>query len=173
VRTRKVGLIGTGVSCVVLATAATAVLATAAPARPHSHRLGHMHTFRAKHTARRADATGAGAVPDYVSQIAQRIASEMGDASPTASNEVYTTRQAAEGLTSGAVVDTDVPVYLVELRGNFVDKYARLPPGAAFPTGTEVDFTIDPRSQTVLDLGISNNSPDISSLGSVSAVPFN
>jgi hypothetical protein len=167
---RRVCLISAAVSCLVLATAATVVIATAAPVQRHGQGIG--KTLPAQPSTRRADAAAVGSVPDYVSRITQRIATAMGDASPTSSVEVYTTRAAAERLTSGAVVDTDGPVYLVELRGNFIDKSARIGCGAAFPTGTEVDFTIDPHSQTVLDLGISNNSPDISSLGSVSAVPL-
>lgn len=167
---RRAGLIGMGVSCLALATAATAVIAATSPVHRHSQQTRHARVIHPR--ARVADATGEGSVPAYVSQIAQGIAIAMGDASPTSSIEVYTTRAAAEWLTSGAVVDTNVPVYLVELRGNFVDKHARIPAGAAFPTGTEVNFTIDPRSQSVLDFGISNNPPDISSLGSVSAVPL-
>src|ERR1039458_738386 len=117
---RKACLISAAVSCLVLATAATVVIATAAPVQRHGQGNGQTLPAPLSPAHRPADATGAGSVPDYVSQITQRIATAMGDASPTSRVEVYTTRAVAERLTSGAVVDTDGPVYLVELRGNFI-----------------------------------------------------
>ncbi len=127
-------------------------------AQPHS--LGHA-----------ASAGAAGTIPAYVSQTAQSVASEMGDPTPISVTGVLTTRGAAAALEGATNVDSaSSQVWFVEMTGNFVDKHAFGAPGAAYPSGTEVDFTIDTQTQHVLDFGISNSPPDLSSLGTVHAI---
>ena len=43
----------------------------------------------------------------------------------------------------------------------FTDCYAPAPPGARLPTGTYLDFTVDPATFEVLDLGLSRHAPVI------------
>lgn len=104
-------------------------------------------------------------VPAYVAQIAEAQAKQMGDAAPTSAVCVLTKRAAAEQLAAGAVVDSNPAVYFVVLQGEFKDTQAYLPPGAPAPTGTEIDFTIDPTTQTILDFGIADQPPDVAALG--------
>ncbi|MHB1954203.1 MAG: hypothetical protein ACYCOU_10700 [Sulfobacillus sp.] len=118
-------------------------------------------------------ASVATAPPTYVTAIAQMMAARMGDAHPTSAMYVATTRVAAESLVAGAThFHANPNVYFVVLHGQFKDTYARIPPGTAIPTGTEIDFTIDPVTHTVLDFGISNQNPDLSRLGVPHGVPF-
>lgn len=98
----------------------------------------------------------------------------MGDVSPKAITAVLTTRGAAGALDGAQKLDVpNASVWFVELTGNFVDKDAFLPSGAAFPEGTEVDFTIDTQTQSILDFGISDNAPDLYSLGTVYSITTN
>ena len=120
----------------------------------------------------RADVTGNGVVPPYVGQTAQQFATEMGDPSPTSVQAVLTTRGAAEWLDGEGVDEPQTPVWFVEMAGSFVDRFARIPPGASYPTGTAVDFTIDTRTHETLDLGVSDTLPDLSQLGRVYSVPI-
>lgn len=103
--------------------------------------------------------------PAYVENIANSMAQSMGDASPTSAQYVLTTRQTAEQMATGSTVDSNQQVYLVVLHGTFVDKYARIPEGTAAPTGSEIEFTIDPSTQQVLDFSISSQKLDLSQLG--------
>jgi hypothetical protein len=122
-------------------------------------------------------ATSAGAadvIPVYVSQIVQSVASEMGDPTPTSVTGVLTTRGAAAALQGAVHVDSaSNQVWYVTMTGNFVDKHAFGAPGGAYPSGTEVDFMIDTQTQHVLDFGISNSPPDLSSLGTVHPIVSN
>ncbi len=118
-------------------------------------------------------ASVATAPPTYVTAIARMMAARMGDAQPTSAMYVATTRVAAESLVAGAThFHANPNVFFVVLHGQFKDTYARIPPGTAIPTGTEIDFTIDPVTHTVLDFGISNQNPDLSRLGVPHGVPF-
>jgi hypothetical protein len=81
---------------------------------------------------------------------------------------VRTTRQAAEKVASGDWVDSDQPVYLVLLRGNFVDYYAHglYRTRDDFPRGRVITFTVD-ESHGILDFGIGDKEPELSKLGAV------
>ena len=107
----------------------------------------------------RAAVTGNGVVPPYVGQMAQKFATEMGDPSPASVQAVLTTRGAAEKLDGAIVDEPQTPVWFVEMAGSFVDKDAFIGPGAQFPKGTSVDFTIDTKTRESLDLGVSARPP--------------
>lgn len=108
------------------------------------------------------------APPAYIVTLAKTMAARMGDSTPSAVQYVHTSRGAAESLLSGNTVDTNSPVILVVLHGKFRDPYARMPKGAAAPTGTEINFTVDPVTHAILDFGISNQPlNNLSHLGQV------
>jgi hypothetical protein len=109
-------------------------------------------------------------LPTYVTTSAQTFAMRMGDATPSSAAAVLTTRQAAVRSAMPIDVDSNSPVYLVVLHGQFVDRYARIPPGRPFPTGTTIMFTIDTQTHGILDFGISNQTVDLAPLGTV--IPF-
>lgn len=124
------------------------------------------------HRVGRATSTAAGAVPTFVSQKAQSVASATGDSTPTSVTAVLTTRAAATALQGAQSIDSaSAQVWFVEMTGNFVDKnfFGFGTP----PTGTEVDFTVDAQTQDVLDFGISNSPPDLASLGTVYTIASN
>ena len=124
------------------------------------------------HRIGRATSAAVGAVPTFVSQKAQSVASAMGDSTPTSVTAVLTTRAAATALQGAQSIDSaSAQVWFVEMTGNFVDKnfFGFGTP----PTGTEVDFTIDAQTQDILDFGISNAPPDLASLGTVYAIAPN
>ncbi len=110
-------------------------------------------------------------LPPYVTTIAQTLATRMGDATPSSASAVWTTRQAAVQTAMASQVDSNPPVYFVAIHGQFVDRYARIPPGQPFPTGTMIMFTIDTQTHTILDFGISEQAFDLSSLGTMIPLP--
>jgi hypothetical protein len=67
-------------------------------------------------------------------------------------------------------VDTNQPVYLVAMRGNFVGSVAKVPSGQAKPKGTVLTATVDPTTGRIVDWGISDSVPDLSSLGTVEQI---
>lgn len=109
-----------------------------------------------------------GGPPAFVATIAKSMAVQMGDSNPTSVQCVRTTRQAAEWYMTRGYVRTNPEVYLVVLHGHFSNPVARVPLGAPIPTGTQINFTIDPVTHGILDFGISNQSlNDLSVLGHV------
>jgi hypothetical protein len=106
--------------------------------------------------------------PAFVVRLATREAAGNCDLHPDGASYVRTTRQAAEEV-SGAEVDSDQPVYLVLLRGTFVDYDAHGIYRArdAFPRGTEITFTVDAATHDTLDFGIGRRAPDLAQLGTV------
>jgi hypothetical protein len=106
--------------------------------------------------------------PAFLVTLAARMAAENCDKHPTAASYVRTTRQAAEAM-SGDGVDSDPPVYLVLLRGDFVDYYAHGPyrTRTDFPRGTVITFTVDAATHDSLDFGIGSGAPDLAQLGKV------
>jgi hypothetical protein len=109
-------------------------------------------------------------LPDYVTAIAQRVAARMADARLSRGAAVLTTRQAAVQAVMASEVGTNPAVYFVQIHGAFVHRYARIAPGHPCPTGTTVMFTIDTETHAILDLGISNQTVDLSPLGTVIAL---
>lgn len=106
--------------------------------------------------------------PTYIVSLAKKMATQMGDATPSKAQYVQTSRGAAESLLSGNTVDTNSKVILVVLHGKFRDLSARMPKGAPAPTGTEINFTVNPITHAILDFGISNQPlNNLSTLGKV------
>jgi hypothetical protein len=107
--------------------------------------------------------------PDFLVALTARVAAGNCDARPVGAKYVRTTRQAAETIASGDRVDSDTPVYLVLLRGDFVDYYAHgiYRTRDAFPRGTAITFTVDAETRKILDFGIGTRSPHLARLGPV------
>jgi hypothetical protein len=102
-----------------------------------------------------------------IARISAGLSAANGVAAPQSTQYVQTRRQRAERLTSRAKVDSDQPVYLVTMRGNFVGHAAKVPNGKARPQGTVLTATIDPATGRITDWGITGSAPDLSSLGVV------
>jgi hypothetical protein len=96
--------------------------------------------------------------------VAARVAALNGDPHPTKAIAVRSTRKAAVTASSGADVDTDQSSYLIVLHGHFVGHTA--PRGASFPQGSVLTIVVDASTNLVTDWGISDRTPDTSSLGS-------
>ncbi len=107
--------------------------------------------------------------PDFLVALSARVATGNCDARPAGASYVRTTRQAAETLASGDRVDSEMPAYLVLLRGDFVAHYAhgvyrRSDP---FPSGTVITFTVDIKTRKIFDFGIGTRAPHLARLGPV------
>ncbi len=104
--------------------------------------------------------------------IAVRVAAATGDKRPAWITAVMTTHgKALESATPGDFewAGNGVTVYLVTMKGTFVDYDASIPYGASAPTGHYLSIVINARSFIVTDLGLSNRPPPVSpaSLGPV------
>jgi hypothetical protein len=64
-------------------------------------------------------------------------------------------------------VNTNQPVYLVQLQGYFSARDASVPPGGKAPTGTYLIIIVDASDGSVTDWGVSNTRADLSALGPV------
>jgi hypothetical protein len=97
--------------------------------------------------------------------VAARVAGLNGDPHPSKAIAVPSTRKAAAKLQSGADVDTDQDSYLIVLHGHFVGYVAHVPRGAPLPRGSVLTIVVDASTDLVTDWGISDRTPDTSSLG--------
>ena len=111
--------------------------------------------------ASQAPRHGSSAISRRIEAVACRIARGMGDRSRCQVVWVATRRQAANREAGGDIVDTNQPVYLVAVRGRFVDRMASVPPGASAPRGTVLTLVLDRAHLQVLDLGVSNSWPHL------------
>jgi hypothetical protein len=102
--------------------------------------------------------------------LAHQMAASADDSSVTVADAVLTTRQAAVTATSGDLVNSDEPSYLVQLQGHFTALDASVPPGQKLPTGTFLMFIVDASTGTVTGWGVSDRKADLSALGSVIAL---
>jgi hypothetical protein len=75
------------------------------------------------------------------------------------------------GLQAASLLNPTQHVYLIVMTGHFVDAHAFIAPGQPAPSGTTITFTVDPKTQGIRDFGLSNASPDTSSVA-MSAVYF-
>ena len=106
--------------------------------------------------------------PAYVVKIAEQQAKENGDPTPAGAVAVDTTRGAAmHAAAAGGVDGSQIPVWLVVLHGHFKDRNASVPAGQPLPTGHVILFTINKRTHQIMDFGIGNRPPALSSLGPV------
>jgi hypothetical protein len=102
--------------------------------------------------------------------LAQEMASGADDPNVTVGDAVLTTQQAAVTATSGELVNTNQPAYLVQLQGHFIALNASVPSGAKLPTGTYLIFIVDASSGSVIDWGVSSRKANLFALGSVIAL---
>ncbi len=100
-----------------------------------------------------------------ITQIAQKWAAQMGDSTPSSIKHVESPREQAVF----ALSDDDVPftqnVDAIVMTGQFVDNYAPLPYGAVAPSGSVLEIIIDATTGQLTDLGLTNQAPDLASLG--------
>ncbi len=96
-------------------------------------------------------------------------AAAAGDGSVNFAEAVLTTRRRAEALLGAGIVSNE-PLYLVEIQGRFTLLDATGPPGARPPQGDYLTFTFDPTTNLVPDLGLSDQSVDLSVLGAVTVL---
>jgi len=102
--------------------------------------------------------------------LAKEMASGADDPNVTVGDAVLTTQQAAVTATSGSLVNTNQPAYLVQLHGHFTALGASVPAGAKLPTGTYLSFIVDASSGSVIDWGVSSRKANLFALGSVIAL---
>lgn len=88
-----------------------------------------------------------------------------GEAHPSGATVATVGRQAAASVIGNAVVDTDQQVFLVVLHGAFVGYMAKVPYGAALPTGSTMTIAYEPSTLDVTDWSINKTPIDTSSLG--------
>ena len=106
----------------------------------------------------------------YLRAEAQRQAARNGEPRPTGS-VFSTTRQFANAAIGAGVVDSDQPVYLIVLRGNFTGHAARRPNGdVPLPRGEHLAVVIDPETRQITDWGILFRKPETATFGP--AVPL-
>ena len=113
------------------------------------------------HAASQPSGHGAAGTSRRIEAVACRVAREMGDRSRCRIVWVATRRQAANREAGGDIVDSNQPVYLVAVRGRFVDRMASVPPGAAAPRGTVLTLVLDRAHLRVFDLGVGNRWPHL------------
>jgi len=104
--------------------------------------------------------------------IAAGFARENGGASPQWISAVVTSHaKALESATPGDAEDglAGVTVYLLTMKGHFVDHEASVPPGAAVPTGGYLSIVVNARTFSIMDWGLSQKAPAVTpaSLGPV------
>jgi len=61
-------------------------------------------------------------------------------------------------------------VIVLTATGNFVGRSAKVPPGAAYPTGNILTMVVSTATGRITDWGISSAQPELSTLGPVTAV---
>jgi len=105
-----------------------------------------------------------------IMRLAHDIAARSGSTEMQSGAVVLTTRGQANFVTSGASVNTDDPVYLIELTGQFEALAARVPANHTKPTGHYLTFTVNTATGSIEDWGVSDNWSDLSTLGPQTAV---
>jgi hypothetical protein len=92
--------------------------------------------------------------PTWVKDAALAQASAAGDASPTMIEWALTNAARAAPVVGTTGGDPAEEEYLVIMTGQFVDKYAHVPPGQPAPSGTVLVITFDAATHIVNDYGI-------------------
>jgi hypothetical protein len=97
----------------------------------------------------------------------------MGTAVPSTAWWAKSRHRVAVKVTSGAVIASNQPVYVIVITGHFTDRTVSVPAGQSFPTGTVASFVIDAQSFRLLDAGVAGRSPKLSELGTIhNLLPF-
>jgi hypothetical protein len=98
--------------------------------------------------------------------LSQAVATGQGDAMAAPREAVGPVgRQLAEQVTSGAGVDGNVPVYVIEMEGHFVCDECSGPRGAQAPTGDVVTETLSASTLFDTDFGIGGRWTSLARLG--------
>lgn len=105
-------------------------------------------------------------------EVAKRVATANGESSPSDGLVTRSRRQTAQEVVTGANVDSDEDVYVVELHGRFVGYMASVPAGAPLPKGGTVIVTIGSETGEILDWSLGDRRPDLSILGATRALSF-
>lgn len=113
--------------------------------------------------------------PAPVSEL-DEIADSMaaGNAEPDPASEEYVESyrgKAVDAVGPGTVVDTNQPVYLIKIKGDFVGEMASVPVGEDLPTGRYLYVIVDKATLQMNDWAIGNQDVDLSSLGTPSSLP--
>lgn len=107
---------------------------------------------------------------DAIAVAALEEARSAGDATPTDVRYVRSTRAAANRLLfAGTMVESDQPVYVVSLRGNFMYNGPR-PPEVEPPRGTRLTLIYDARTLELTEHAFGSE-VDIAELGAVRPLP--
>ena len=97
----------------------------------------------------------------------------MGTAVPFGAVWVRSRHRVAVKVTSGAVVSSNEPVYVIVIIGHFTDSTASVPAGRRFPTGSVASFVIDVHTLRLVDAGVANHLPKLTTSGTVhDLLPF-
>ena len=100
--------------------------------------------------------------------FALNFAAANGDSSPASVRAVATDRMSALSVADpgDVVADVNPPSYLIVMTGTFT-ALAKVPPGAAAPTGPVLWVVVSASDYTIEDFGLSSAVPNISPLGPV------
>lgn len=104
------------------------------------------------------------AAPAWLARLAQKVATNSGDASPVSAEFAMVdgdTVAPVVGLASG---DPARMEYLVVLGGTFTGGFSA-PAGRPLPTGSTIVFTVDPGTHVIQDIGLPNSPPDLGAVG--------
>jgi len=97
---------------------------------------------------------------------ALEFAAANGDSSPSVLRAVAGTRNAVVKATMrGATVDTDQPVFVVEIQGDFVAHGASVPPGHPQPRGSHLLLVFDADDLELTDWAVTRMPTDLSVFG--------
>jgi hypothetical protein len=91
--------------------------------------------------------------------IALRASSANNDAQPSSAQVWLSTRQAAVDATTGSLVDTDQPVYVLEVHGHFVATLMPVPPGHPPPKGDVLTLVLDASTLETTDISVGDRGP--------------
>ncbi len=105
-----------------------------------------------------------------LTKIAEQAAVEAHDPGVRVADAVLTTRQASVTLVSGAEINSNEAVYLVQLVGRFTLTDVSIPQNGTAPTGTDLDLDVDVSDGNVVDTGLLHKAADLSELGPVIAL---
>lgn len=108
------------------------------------------------------------AAASVLRNFALNFAAANGDSSPASVRAVATDRMSALSVADpgDVVADVNPPSYLIVMAGTFT-ALAKVPPGAAAPTGPVLWVVVSASDYTVEDFGLSSAVPNISPLGPV------
>jgi hypothetical protein len=112
-----------------------------------------------------------GARLQTIERIARFYASKMGDSHPLGALIIASYRQRANRLTNGDLVNSNEPVYVVQISGQFIDYLAAVPPGQPFPRGNTIELIMGRGSFRITDDSV-GNTKSISHLGHPEVLPL-